>query len=110
MTQTQQWLVGQIGVLLAFVGFIAQILVEQGTAVLGVPWAQAEPEGWIVWGFSGVAIGTAIQLIQFFRGELDLSCHRMPWGMDRWVYLVIAVVGPLAGLVSLALLALEISS
>jgi hypothetical protein len=34
----------------------------------------------------------------------------MPWGMDRWVYPMLAVVGPLAGLTSLVLLALEAGS
>ncbi|MBB4070156.1 hypothetical protein [Salinibacter ruber] len=110
MTQTQQWLVGQIGVLLAFVGFIAQILVEQGTAVLGVPWAQAGADGWAFWGFLVAAVGTAVQLVSFYQGGVDLSCHQMPGGAGRWVYLMLAAIGPLSALASLALLALEISS
>jgi hypothetical protein len=110
MTQTQQWLVGQIGVLLAFVGFIAQILVEQGTAVLGVPWAQAGADGWAFWGFLVAAVGTAVQLVRFYQGGVDLSCHQMPGGAGRWVYPMLAAIGPLSALASLALLALEISS
>lgn len=110
MTKTQQWLVGQLGVLVAFVGFVAQALIQKGTAVFTLPWSQAGAEGWAVWGFSVAAVGTAIQLIQFFRGKLNLSCHRMPWEMDRWVYPTFAVVGPLAGLTSLVLLALEAGS
>jgi hypothetical protein len=109
MTRTQQWLVGQIGVLVAFVGFIAQILVGEGTAALGLPWAQAGAEGWAFWGFSFAAIGPAVQLVRFFQGEVDLSCHQMPGGADRWVYPMLAAIGPLLALASLTLLALEMS-
>lgn len=109
MTQTQQWLVGQLGVFVAFVGFIAQVLIQEGTAAVGLPWSQAGAEAWAFWGFSVAAIGTAIQLGKFFRGEVDLSCHRMPGGMDRWVYPTLAAIGPLSALASLTLLALQIS-
>jgi hypothetical protein len=80
-----------------------------------LPWSQAGAEGWAVWAFSVAAIETAIQLMQLFRGELfrgklDLFCHRMPWGMDRWVYPTFAAVGSLAGLASLVPLAPEAGS
>jgi hypothetical protein len=85
-----------------------------------LPWSQVGAEGWAVWAFSVAAIGTAIQLMQLFRGELfrgelfrgklDLFCHRMPWGMDRWVYPTFAAVGSLAGLASLVPLTLEAGS
>ena len=107
MTQAQQWLVGQLGVLVAFIGFIAQALVQKGMAAVRLPWRQAGAEGWAVWGLAVAAIGTAVTLGQFFRGAVDLSCHRMPEGVGRWVYPAFAVVGPLAGLANLMLLALE---
>lgn len=109
MTQTQQWLVGQLGVFVAFVGFIAQVLIQEGTAAVGLPWSQAGAEAWAFWGFSVAAIGTAIQLVKFFQGEVDLSCDRMPGGMGRWVYPTLAAIGPLSALASLTLLALQIS-
>ncbi|MCS3752009.1 hypothetical protein [Salinibacter ruber] len=107
MTQAQQWLVGQLGVLVAFIGFVAQALVQKGMAAFHLPWRQAGAEGWAVWGLTGAAIGTAVTLGQFFRGAVDLSCHRMPEGVGCWVYPAFAVVGPLAGLANLMLLALE---
>ncbi|MEF8817396.1 MAG: hypothetical protein V5A58_11445 [Salinibacter sp.] len=109
MTQERQWLIGQLGVLLAFVGFTVQVLIQEGTAVFGPPWSGTGAEGWAFWGFSIAAIGTAIQLAQFLRGELDLSCHRMPGGMSRWVYPALMVIGPLLALASATLLVLEAS-
>jgi hypothetical protein len=76
MTQAQQWLVGQLGVLVAFTGFVAQALIQKGMAAFYLPWRQAGAEGWAVWGLTGAAIGTAVTLGQFFRGAVDLSCHR----------------------------------
>ena len=108
MTQAQQWLVGQLGVLVAFVGVVAQALIQKGMAAFHLPWRQAGAEGGAVWGLSVAAIGTAVTLGQFFRGAVDLSCHRMPEGMGRWVYPAFAVVGPWAGLANLMLLALEV--
>lgn len=52
MTQQQQWFVGQLGVFVAFVGFVAQVLIQDGTAVLGPPWSSPGAEGWVLWGFS----------------------------------------------------------
>jgi len=109
MTQERQWLIGQLGVLVAFVGFIALVLVEKGAAALGPPWTNTGTEAWAFWGFSVAAIGTAIQLVKFSQGEVDLSCHRMPWGMERWVYPLLMVIGPLAALASVTLLVLEVS-
>jgi hypothetical protein len=58
-----------------------------------LPWSQVGAEGWAVWAFSVAAIGTAIQLMQLFRGELfrgelfrgklDLFCHRMWSSPDK---------------------------
>ncbi|WP_263835301.1 hypothetical protein [Salinibacter sp.] len=45
MTQAQQWLVGQLGVLVAFVGVVAQALIQKGMAALHLPWRQAGAEG-----------------------------------------------------------------
>ena len=109
MTQERQWLIGQLGVLMAFVGFIAHLLTQEGTAAFGPPWSGTSAEAWAFWGFSIAAIGTTIQLVKFFQGEVDLSCHRMPWGMDRWVYPTLMVIGPLAALASVTLLVLEVS-
>ena len=109
MTQQQQWFIGQLGVFIAFVGFVAQVLIQDGTAVLGPPWDGPGAEGWAFWGFSIAATGTAVQLAQFLRGETDFSCCRMPGGMDRWVYPALMVLGPLSALTSLALLVLKVS-
>ena len=109
MTQERQWLIGQVGVLVAFVGFAAQVLIQEGTAAFGPPWSGTGAEGWAFWGFSIAAVGTAIQLAEFLRGELKLSCRRMPWGMNQWFYPALMVIGPLSAFGSLALLAFEVS-
>lgn len=109
MTRNQQWLVGQLGVLVTFVGLIAHVLIQEGTAAMGPPWGSTEAEAWAFWGFLIAATGTTVQLVRFFQGEVDLSCRRMPWGMDRWVYPALMVVGPLSALASVTLLVLEIS-
>jgi hypothetical protein len=109
MNQERQSLIGQLGVLVAFVGFIAHMLIQGGPSTAVPPWSGTGAEGWAFWSFSIAAIGTAIQLAQFLRGGLDLSCHRMPGGMSRWVYPALMVIGPLLALASATLLILEVS-
>lgn len=109
MTRERQWITGQVGFLIAFVGFNAHILIQKGTAALGPPWSGTGAEGWAFWGFSITTIGTAIQLVKFFQGEVDLSCHRMLGGMNRWVYPTLMVIGPLLPLASATLLVFEVS-
>lgn len=109
MTQERQWLIGQLGVLVAFVGFTAQVLIQEGTAVFGPPWSGTGAEAWAFWVLSIAAVGATIQLVEFLRGDLELSCRRMPGGMNRWFYPTLMVIGPLSALASLALLAFEVS-
>lgn len=109
MTKERQWLIGQVGILVALVGFTARVLIQEGTAALGPPWSSTGAEGWAFWGLSVAAVGTAIQLAQFLRGELKFPCRPMPGGISRWVYPALMVAGPLLALSSAALLIFEVS-
>ncbi len=76
MTQAQQWLVGQLGVLVAFVGVVAQALIRKGMAAFHLPWRQAGAEG----GRCGAS-------------RLPPSGRRSRWGSsfgERWTCLVTA--------------------